>query len=247
MNSTILEGYTSISACLKSQSRDIYKILIDESLTKRKPRALHPLKTKADKLNIPIEYVPADKISELASGKTHGGVIALCGDRQFLSLDQLLEKTEKGFLVYLDGIEDPFNFGQAIRAIYAAGAEGVLLPQRNWMSAASTVARASAGASELINAAAVDIEDLCKIKDQGYKIVCSDLTDEAVNYTDADLKFPLLMIIGGEKRGISSSVSSISNVTVKISYGREFNMSLGASEAAGILSFEILRQNKQVN
>lgn len=247
MNSTILEGYTSISACLKSQSREIYKLLIDETLSQRKPRALHPLKTKAEKLNIPVEYVSSDKISELASGKTHGGVIALCGDRKFLSIDEILSKAEKGFLVYLDGIEDPFNFGQSIRAIYAAGAEGILLPKRNWMSAASTVARASAGASELINAATVDIEDLCKIKNQGYKIVCSDLTEDAVNYTEADLKYPLLMIIGGEKRGISSSVSTISNVTVKISYGREFNMSLGASEAAGILSFEILRQNKQVN
>ncbi len=247
MNSTLLEGYNSISACLKSGSRDIYKILIDKNLTQKKPRALLPLKTKAEKKNIPIEFVDSQIIEENATGKTHGGVIALCGDRKFLSLHELLSKSQKGYFVYLEGIEDPFNFGQALRAIYASGADGILLPERNWMSAASTVARASAGASELINTSIIKNEDLSLLKEKGFKIICSDLTDDAINYTDADMTFPLILVIGGEKRGISSSVSSISDKTVKISYGRDFNMSLGASEAAGILAFEILRQNKKVN
>lgn len=247
MNSTLLEGYNSISACLKSGSRDIYKILIDKNLTQKKPRALLPLKTKAEKKNIPIEFVDSQIIEANATGKTHGGVIAFCGERKFLSLEELLAKSLKGYFVYLEGIEDPFNFGQALRAIYASGADGILLPERNWMSAASTVARASAGASELINTSIIKNEDLSLLKDKGFKIICSDLTDDAINYTDADLTFPLILVIGGEKRGISSSVSSISDKTIKISYGREFNMSLGASEAAGILAFEILRQNKRVN
>lgn len=245
MNSTLLEGYNSISACLKSQSREIYKIIIDEKLSQKKPNALRPLKAKAQKLNIPIEFVESEKIDSLATGKTHGGVIALCGDRKFLPVSELIENAQKGFIVYLDGIEDPFNFGQAIRAIYAAGADGILLPERNWMSAASTVARASAGASELISASTVTHNDIAVLKAKGYKIICSDITENSVNYTEANLKFPLLLIIGGEKRGISASVSSLADKTVKINYGREFNMSLGASEAAGILAFEILRQNNQ--
>jgi 23S rRNA (guanosine2251-2'-O)-methyltransferase len=244
MNTTYLEGYNSISACLKSESREIYKILIDEKLKEKKPKALFPLKTKAEKKKIEIEYVSSNVLEELATGKTHGGVIALCGDRRFLSTDELLKKSQKGFLVYLEGIEDPFNFGQAIRAIYAAGADGVLLPKRNWMSASATVARASAGASELIPAALIEQEEISFFKEKGYRIICSDLTETAVDYTDANLKFPILLVIGGEKRGISASVSKNADETIKIAYGRDFNMSLGASEAAGILAFEILRQNK---
>lgn len=243
MESTLLEGYNSISACIKSGSREIYKILIDENLSQKKPKALFPLKTKAEKLNIPIEYISKESLEELATGKTHGGVIALCGERKYISINEMIENSKKGFFVYLDGIEDPFNFGQAIRAIYAAGADGILLPQRNWMRASSTVARASAGASELIPATTIEQDEIILFKEKGYKIVCSDLTENAVNYTDADLKFPLLLVIGGEKRGISASISKYADETVKISYGRDFNMSLGASEAAGILSFEILRQN----
>ncbi len=244
MNSPLLEGYNSISACLKSGSRDVYKILIDENLTKKKPKALFPLKTKAEKMNIPIEYVTKEHLEAIATGKTHGGVIAFCGDRIFMSIDELMQKAKNGFFVYLDGIEDPFNFGQAVRAIYAAGADGILLPKRNWMSASSTVARASAGASELISAATIEQDEIIKFKEKGYKIVCSDLTDHAISYTEANLKFPILLIIGGEKRGISATVSKFADETIKISYGRDFNMALGASEAAGILSFEILRQNK---
>ncbi len=244
MDSTFLEGYNSISACLKAESREIYKILIDKKLKEKKPKALFPLKTKAEKKKIPVEYVSGEALEELATGKTHGGVIALCGERKFLTLEELLKNSKKGFLVYLDGIEDPFNFGQAIRAIYAAGADGILLPKRNWMSASATVARASAGASELISASVNEQENISVFKEKGFKIVCSDLTDDAIDHTDANLKFPLLLVIGGEKRGISASVSKLSDVTVKISYGRDFGMSLGASEAAGILAFEILRQNK---
>lgn len=244
-DSTLLEGYTSIMACLKADSREIYKILIDEKLPSKKPKALRPLKTKSEKKGIPIEYVNSEILESMATGKTHGGVIALCGERKFISLSSLLEKAEKGYLVYLDGIEDPFNFGQAIRTIYASGADGILLPMRNWMSASATVARASAGASELIPASVISVEDISQIKEKGYKIICSDLTDDAVDHTEADLRFPLLLIVGGEKRGISASVSCLSDATVKISYGREFNQALGAAEAASILAFEIHRQNKK--
>ncbi len=243
MNVTYLEGYNSISACLKSNSRDIYKIYIDEKLTSKKPKALLPLKKKAEKLKIQIEYISSQRLEEMATGKTHGGVIAECGERRFISLKEIIEDNKKGFFVYLDGIEDPFNFGQAIRAIYASGANGVFLPERNWMSASATVARASAGASELIDASVINVDDFKILKENGFKIVCADLTENSVNYSEANLKKPLVLVIGGEKRGISASVSQFSDLTVQINYGRDFNQSLGASEAVGILAFEVLRQN----
>ncbi len=244
MNVTYLEGYNSISSCLKAESRRIFKIYIDEKITQKKPKALLPLKKKAEKMKIPVEYIPSEKLEEMATGKTHGGVIAECGERSFMSLEKLVFDNPKGFFVYLDGIEDPFNFGQAVRAIYASGADAVLLPERNWMSASATVARASAGASELIDASVINVEDIAFLKEKGFKIVCADLDENSVNYSDANLKKPLVLVIGGEKRGISAAVSNFSDLTVEINYGREFSQSLGASEAVGILAFEVLRQNR---
>ena len=90
-----------------------------------------------------------EEISAHAIGTSHGGVIAFCTER---TIPTLTEKDIRphGFYVYLEGIEDPYNFGYAIRSLYASGVDGVILSPRNWMSAGGVVARSSAGASELL-------------------------------------------------------------------------------------------------
>jgi 23S rRNA (guanosine2251-2'-O)-methyltransferase len=60
---------------------------------------------------------------------------------------------------------------------------------------------------------------------------------------EANFKKPLLLIVGGEKRGISSSLLSKADEIVRIEYGRSFRGSLSAASAATILSYEIYRQN----
>jgi 23S rRNA (guanosine2251-2'-O)-methyltransferase len=80
-------------------------------------------------------------------------------------------------------------------------------------------------------------------KEKGYKIVCAGIRDSVSAY-DADLKKPVLLIVGGEKRGISSSLLQNADTVVRLDYGREFMQSLSAASAAGILAFEVLRQNR---
>ncbi|MBO4216455.1 MAG: RNA methyltransferase, partial [Clostridia bacterium] len=142
----------------------------------------------------------------------------------------------------LDGIEDPYNFGQALRSLYAAGADGVILPARNWMTAAGTVCRASAGASELLPLFSASDGFFGTFRDAGYRIVTADAGGACIY--GADLKKPLLLIIGGEKRGISAEVRKYSDLTVTIPYGRSFSASLPACSAATVIAFEIMRQNR---
>ena len=143
----------------------------------------------------------------------------------------------------IEGIEDPYNFGYALRSLYAMGCNGIILSERNWMSAAGVVARSSAGASEQLlmyrsNASAA----ANYFKQRGFSIVCADeRTDNILG--KCDLKLPLLLIIGGEKRGISKSVLDTADVLVKIDYGREFQASLSAASAAAMFAYEIKRQN----
>ena len=77
----------------------------------------------------------------------------------------------------------------------------------------------------------------------GYKIVCADIKN-SVSVYEADLKKPLLLIVGGEKRGISSKILSRADEIVRIDYGRSFQNALSAASAATILSFEVLRANR---
>lgn len=145
----------------------------------------------------------------------------------------------------IEGIEDPYNFGYAVRSVYAAGADGIVLPGRNWMSAAGVVCRSSAGASEKIDLFTCgDTQTACRtFKELGYRIVCAGIRD-SVSVYDADLRKPILLVVGGEKRGISRLTLDEADVTVRIDYGREFRGSLSTASAVTVLSFEVLRQNK---
>ena len=245
---TVMEGMTSISALLAAREagindRAVKEIYFDRAKKDKKAREFGFLAAKCGALGIPISLVAAEEIEKLATGNTHGGVVALCGERTLLAPtpDNL---PEKGFLCLLEGIEDPYNFGYAVRSLYAAGCDGILLGERNWLSAAGVVARASAGASEALPMYAGDIQvGIAAARARGYRVVCAGIRD-SVSYLDADLSLPLLLVVGGEKRGISAGILAEADAVVRIDYGRSFRGSLSAASAATVLAFEVLRQNK---
>ncbi len=242
--SLVFEGMTSLSAVINGKMRNIEKVYIDKEKTDSKRKQIDFLKYRAEELDFEIEYTSADFIEEMTTGNSHGGIIAVCSDRKIPTLSELSPK-EDGFYVMIDGIEDPYNFGYAIRSIYAAGADGIILTPRNWMSAAGVVCRSSAGASELLPIYISEGEDACDhFKKFGYKVVCAGIRD-SVSAFDADLKKPLFLIVGGEKRGISAKIMKEADTVVRLDYGREFAGSLSAASAASILSYEILRQNRK--
>src|SRR5262249_12410571 len=141
-------------------------------------REVARLAREAERMAIRVERVPGDEIDRLTQGKSHGGVIALVGARKFVPLDSLVAEITRPFIVMLDGVEDPFNFGQAVRAFYAAGADGLVLRPRNWMSAAGVVARASAGASEWIPTAVAETTQSAAdfLRKQGLKVAVATKT-----------------------------------------------------------------------
>jgi len=130
--------------------------------------------------------------------------------------------------------------------MYAAGADGMILSPRNWMSAAGVCIRGSAGTTEMLDCAVYsEKEELISLaKESGYRIVCADENTETL-HTDPVLQKPLLLIVGGEKRGISREFLDSADALVKIDYARDFKMSLTASAAASILAFEVASQNKK--
>jgi len=247
-DSTVLEGMTSISALLNARAagindRPITEIFFDRAKKAKKAREISFLTAKCKELQIPLTLVDAAAIDAKTVGNTHGGVIALCGARTLPSLTA--ENAPKsGFLCFIEGIEDPYNFGYALRSLYAAGCDGILLGKRNWMSAAGVVARASAGASESLPVWECESEEaVTLLKTLGYRTVCAGIRN-SVGLYDANLKKPLLLIVGGEKRGISASLLAHADDVVRIDYGRDFRGSLSAAAATTVLAFEVLRQNK---
>ncbi len=195
---------------------------------------------------IPLHTVDDQFIAERTNGNSHGGVIAAVGARRTVPLDDLVANNPTPFIAMLDGIEDPFNFGQALRALYAAGVDGIVVRPRNWTSAASVVARASAGASERVALAVADSAEMAADTLQSHGLVVACMAkEESVPLMDADLTQPMFVLIGGERRGITRSFLSRADLRLEIPYGRsDFRQSLGAAASAAILGFELLRQRR---
>ncbi len=249
VDSLYFEGMPSISSLIKgiesgTNNRRILKIFIDESRKKTKYKEIAFLKSKSTQLGFEIEFINEAFIDSVTIGNTHGGIIALCSDRILDSVKNVNFLTS-GTYFLLEGIEDPYNFGYAIRSLYAAGIDGVIVGERNWMGAAGIVARSSAGSSEMMLIyTSDDIVDAVKLfKDNGYTVACAGIRD-SVSLFDTELKRPLLVVLGGEKRGISRAILDLSDIVVRIDYGSEFGGSLSSSAAAAVFSFEILRQNR---
>lgn len=252
--SNIFEGMTSIRAVLKaieSQSfcynRKIISILCAQSRQSARSGELSYIKAMSYKHSFELKIVPDSVIDELALGNTHGGLLMETTPREIpeLSVEAINAAipAERRFFVMLEGIEDPYNFGYALRSLYAAGASAVILTKRNWMSAAGVVCRASAGASELVPMFQAE-QSLCisTMKTLGVKMICADMKN-SVSIYDADLSFPLFLAVGGEKRGLSRELLDAADSIIRLEYGRDFPAALSAASAATIAGFEVLRRN----
>ncbi|HEY6607855.1 MAG TPA: TrmH family RNA methyltransferase [Candidatus Limnocylindria bacterium] len=236
----LLEGRVSVEAGLEAGRRPIHRVWA----TLPGDRRLGRLRALARERGVVIDRVEAPIIDAIARGRTHGGIVALVGPRRTVSVHHLVaEVGEEALIVMLDGIEDPFNHGQAVRALYAAGVDGVVV-RRNWETALTTVTRASAGATELVpTATATDPEQAAEaVKAAGMRVACAVADPEAIELHEADLRGGLLLLIGGERRGVTRSFVEAADLRVRIGYGRERAPDLGAAAAAAVIGFEALRQ-----
>lgn len=251
IDSTVFEGMTSIRAILRGidagvNDRKIEKILFDKEKLSKISKEIGYLKAVSSKYGgyIVIEST-GEELEKITLGNSHGGIVAITGERTLPYLNESCSFPADGFYVMMQGIEDPYNFGYSLRSLYAMGCTGIILDERNWMSAAGVVARSSAGASEMFEILKSEpIKAAEAFKKRGYKIVCADERCDNV-LGECELKCPLLLIVGGERRGISKALLDMCDFRVKINYSREFSASLSAASATTMFAYEIMRQNKK--
>lgn len=226
MNQTTirLEGIVSIEAAIKSDFRKIIKVFIDIDKYKKRDRKITRFISHLNEKGIEFELCTREYINTLGNGTSHGGVIADVTDRIYSSLPELVSALKDGeYLVMLDGVEDPFNFGYSIRNLFAFGCRGFIVPERNWMTSAGVVAKSSAGSSELCDMAVSfsDDELVSLLKDNGIDIICSALSSTSVSLFEFKPEKPFVLFIGGEKRGISNTFIENADKIVHIPYANE--------------------------
>ena len=235
-----MEGRISVEAALQGGRRTVEAVYLRAG---RWDRPLQQLRQRAEAAGIPVVRESEAFFAEHAAGQTHGGVLALVGPRRYESLETLGAEKERPFIVMLDGIEDPFNFGQAVRALYAAGTDGLVVRPRNWLTAVGTVTRAAAGATELLPTAVAETALVAArvLRERGLQIACTT-RENARSLYDVDLTVGMFLLIGGEKRGITRSFLDETDLRLEIPYGRDYEASLGAAASTAVVAFETLRQ-----
>ena len=247
----LLLGAIATQAAIHGGQREVFRVWMDRDRDDDAGRKVLQSCKHHDIRYSPASKTALDEATEKIGGG-HGGVVAEVGPRKFANPGDLFEGAS--FLAMLDGVEDPFNFGQAVRSLYAAGCTGLLVRQRNWTQgsagAAAVIARASAGATERIAMAIVegpeDAADLAQA--QGFMVAATGKSsagaDDAVPYTAVDFTGPTLLMIGGERRGLRRSFLADCAAVVSIPYASDvrFPAALGTVAATSILAFEIARQ-----
>lgn len=248
MDKIIFEGMTSVSALIKAARqntlrRKIVAVYFSADKLKKEKARFSFLKHASAELGFPLHVISSDEVDKMTTGKTHGGIFAEVSDAEYLPLPAKESVSKNGFVVIIEGVEDPYSLGYAARALYACGADTLIIPNRLPSGADSVLCKSSAGASELIDLRVSDSKSAIELyKSVGYCVACAEIRD-AAPCNEANLKKPLLLVIGGEKRGISSSLLSLCDFNVKIPYGIDFMGSLPTASATAILAYEVLRQN----
>jgi len=198
---------------------------------------------------VPVRFEDRAEVDRLAGTRDHQGVVALEAARKTASLEDILQTisgdtSRRGLLVLLDGVEDPQNLGAIVRTALAAGAHGVVIPERRAAGLTESVARASAGALAHLPVARVTnlVRAMEELKEAGFWLVGLDERAGKI-YTEADFTLPVGIVMGGEGKGLHELTRKRCDFLVSLPTSGPVR-SLNVSVAAGIVLFEAVRQRK---
>ena len=236
----IVAGRNAVMELLKSE-KDINKLYIEHG---ERHGSINEIIAKAKEARVVLVEVDKSKLDQMA--ENHQGVVAVVPPFNYSEVEDILEcaneKGEAPFILILDGIEDPHNFGSIIRTAETAGVHGIIIPKRRNVQVNSTVVKVSTGATSYVKIARVNNlnDTIRKLKDAGLWVIGTD-GDANTMYYNQDLKGPLAIIIGSEGYGMSKLVKENADILIKIPMKGQIT-SLNASVSAGIVIYEAVKQ-----
>ena len=213
---------------------------------RKKDGVLRALLAQAKERSVPVRFERREFFDRVPY-KAHQGVVAIAPPFAYVSLHDVLSRRKAGakLVVVLDHLTDPHNVGAIIRTAEAAGADGVVLPERRSAGVNATVRKAAAGAAAHIPIARVAnvAEAIRAMKKAGIWVAGADAGPEAIDLAKADLGRSVALVIGAEGGGLSALIKRECDYLVRVPM-RGKVASLNASVAAAILIYEALRQQE---
>tara|TARA_Y100001934_G_C12226975_1_gene713469 strand:- start:193 stop:945 length:753 start_codon:yes stop_codon:yes gene_type:complete len=241
-NSTVF-GLNPVIEALKAQKRRCYKLVLEKGKSQARMKLLIEL-AYANK--VPIETLPKTTFHKNYRNYNHQGVIGIFSTIKTLDLDELIKqafkKSSLPTLAALDSIQDPHNLGAIIRSAEALGIHGIILSKNRSSAINETVTKCSSGAIEHLSISCVTnlTRGIEQLKGAGFWIagICPDGDIPCYQYK---FDVPMVLIIGGEEKGIRPLLKKSCDVILKIPMEGSLE-SLNASAAAAVIFYETLRQ-----
>lgn len=234
----IIEGAISVKSAISNHKREIEIVYIDKD---KKTKDFNYIRKIVKENNIELKELKREELDNIAIGKSFGGVLAKVSNRKNDELDE-------GDIFYIDGIEDPFNLGYIIRNLYAFGIKNIILSKRDYSNMDAQLLKSSAGAYDAANVLVGDneYELISKLKENGYHIYGLKRDDNAIDVFDFKFANKCLFMLGGEKRGISSSLMGLCDKYLYIPYASDFRNALNANSACSVVSTLLFAQRKKI-
>ncbi len=237
-------GINAVAEALKARGRAFEWVGIAKE---RHDLRLQRVIEECRKIGVPVRFVQRPELDRMAGNGAHQGVVAVTSAKQYSDLDDLLgaKRGKFSLIVVLDGVEDPHNLGAVLRTADAAGADGVVIPERRAVGVTGTVAKASAGASEHLPVARVTniartVEEL-----KSHNVWVVGLDERAPQtYDSLDYNMDCAVVLGAEGTGVHDLVRRKCDFLVSIPMLGKVP-SLNVSVAAAVVLYEIVRQRRK--
>ena len=244
----VLYGRQPVVETLRAGRRQVFKLMLAHGV--RATGTVDEALALASRSGVPLQEVERSALDRLGSEAHHQGLAAEVSGYPYVELSELVEAARRGgeapFLLLLDHLLDPQNLGSLLRSADAAGVHGVVIPGRRAASVTPAAVRASAGAAEHLRVALVTnlVRAMESLQAQGVWMAGLDMGSEAQEYTAADLRGALGLVIGGEGTGLGRLVRERCDLMIRLPmHGRV--ASLNAAVAGAIALYEARRQRGQ--
>src|SRR5216683_6888669 len=240
----VIFGINAVAEALKAHGRAFEWVGVAKE---RNDLRLQKLIQECRKNSIAVRFLPRVELDRMAGRGSHQGVVAVTSSKQYSDLDDVIaaKRGQYSLIVVLDGVEDPHNLGAILRTADAAGADGVVIPERRAAGVTPTVTKASAGASEHLPIAKVTNigRTLEELKSKNLWIVGLD-ERAPQNYDSLDYKMDCAIVLGAEGKGVHELVRKKCDFLISIPMLGKVS-SLNVSVAAGVMLYEIVRQRRE--
>lgn len=200
---------------LQAKRRQVFSIEIAEGV-QEKGKLAEILKL-AEQNKIKVSRVSRTKLDKIH--QNNQGTVAEVSKYPYSDVIEILEnaKDELPFILILDSLQDPQNFGTLIRTAEALGVHGIIIPLARTVDVTPAVVNASSGASEHMLIAQSNLSQaIDALKDNEVWVVGLDQSGTEIESNSRHVRGALGLVVGSEGEGLHELTRKKCDIVLKL-------------------------------